>query len=137
MNTLLKRIAPLLGMQNPSYDDMAKARFHRLARTFLKELARTVGLQPTDYRLSVCAGGNAVAGEVQIRAPHALVMVMFNPAIRIEGPALMYRRHDGPLDGCGGQNHFVALAELASNPEAVERLVRTLSAWQPRAALAA
>lgn len=131
MNTLLKRIAALTGLSNPSYDVLAKATFLRLARAFLKTLATVLSAtrDPGSSRLSVYQGGDAVPGEVQLRFPNALLMVTFNPTIYLHGPILMYRQHQGHLDGNGGQNHFVPLAELATDAEARERFIQIVSRW--------
>lgn len=84
-----------------------KAKYHRLGRAVLKDLADQIGTDERDIRS--CKGGPAVLGEVILHTPHIYIMIGgLNPS------QVMYRTVDGMKDYRGGTNRWATFDMIES-----------------------
>jgi hypothetical protein len=119
--------ASLLAEDIHSYDDAAndrKTTFHRDGRTFLKHLARALGLPAGSFDLRNNRAGVAVSGEVTLHSDTLYVQLFESGFSR--GVTALYRRCQGRRDFCGEMNHFASMQTLAADPHALAAFVDTL-----------
>lgn len=86
------------------HDEVSKKTYHKRARRFLKDLAKTLNAYPSDYDLRVCPGGIAVPGEVTLHTDDLYVQTFFSyTSERLI--SLLVRKVSGRKDYCGFRNH--------------------------------
>lgn len=109
----------LLQQDYHGYTDTAQARkdaLHKEGKTFLRRLAKTLGLPVGSYNIRCNRGGIAVSGEVTLHGDRLYVQLA-EMAIGSDGLELLYRPCRGKKDYTGGPNQFVSLRTLAKSPE--------------------
>ena len=111
-----------LGTLECSYNEAAKATFHRIARKLLVELNAALGID-ADIRRNL--GGIAVSGEATLHSDSVYVQVSQS----CMGPdmTIMYRTCKDRKDYSGGYNNFYPLKRLAEDgvkglAQAVEKI---------------
>lgn len=102
-----------------------KARFHGEGRRVLRQLARELGLEKSEFDLRSNKGGAAVSGEVTLHTDRYYVQLSVSCCAGL-GP-VMYRLCDGQADYTGKQNHFADVDVLYEPNEFANRLRRLTS----------
>lgn len=108
------------------YSDLGsvnKGQLHGKGRTFLKNLAQALGMQPGDYNLSSNRGGIAVSGEVTLHSDDLYVQI--SDTISGRGLQVMYRSCKSRRDYCGHQNNFASLDSLR-DPASQFRVLKSM-----------
>jgi hypothetical protein len=123
---LLKNTCLLAALQDiHAYNDAAAARketLHRTGRTWLRQLAKELGMQPGSYDVRSNKGGIAVSGEVTLHADTLYVQLSESCITGGPGVDIMYRTCRGRSDYSGSSNNFAAMAKLA-DADNLDRLV--------------
>lgn len=102
----------------------AKKSFHSAGRTFLREMARRLGLAEGTYDVRSNPGGMAVSGEVTLHGDD--LYVQMSESCLSVGVHLLYRICSSRKDYTGGVNHFVSIADFSEK----ERQARVLDEMQ-------
>ena len=109
------------------YNNVAKDKFHRTGKAFLKAYAKQVlNLEPESYDVRSCEGGDAVLGEVTLHSDNIYIQLCdpsFDPTKNV-----LFRKCTSRKDYTGGSNHWCHIFELLNfNP--LERLGATFFAY--------
>ena len=101
-----------------------KERFHRVAKSVMKKVARDIGLEKGQYDLRSNKGGPAVLGEVTLHADG--LYVMMGGSFFSAGDTVMYRTCRDRKDYSGGVNRWATYEELVDGKltETFRRMVR-------------
>jgi hypothetical protein len=100
-----------------AYDDAGMQRkevFHKLGRSFLRQLAKELELPPKSFDLRSNQGGMAVSGEVTLHA-EKLYVQLDESAIGGGGITVLYRSCRGRRDYSGGSNQWAHMRQLAES----------------------
>ena len=97
-----------------AYDDAAKRRFHSRARSQLRRLAATLGLQPGAYELRSNLAGIAVSGEITLHGD--CLYVQASQSVMGPDRGMLFRTCKGRKDYVGGPNNFASL-DLLNRPD--------------------
>lgn len=92
------------------YNEPKKTVFHREAKKALKDLAKKLGLDSSEYDLRSNKGGIAVTGEITLHTDKLYVQIsgdVFGGGLKI-----LYRTCKGRKDYSGGQNNFADVSKL-------------------------
>lgn len=106
------------------FSDAAQARkdsMHKDGVVFMNRLAGELNLGKSEYRVTSNVAGIAVSGEVTLHADHLYVQLQescFNGRCL----QLLYRSCKHRKDYAGGQNHFIAMADLADEDKQAQFL---------------
>ncbi len=95
---------------NPTRDYHAKEIFHQDGKTFLRAVAKALGLQPTEFDLRSNKGGPAVSGEITLHTDR--LYLQLSHSCMAPGAQVMFRTCDSRKDYTGHVNNFVQLAGL-------------------------
>lgn len=96
------------------YSDLGsvnKGQLHTKGRTFLKNLAQALGMQPGDFDLRSNRGGMAVSGEVILHSDNLYVQIS-DSMTSCQGLQVLFRSCKSRRDFCGHQNNFASLDSL-------------------------
>lgn len=117
---------PLKALSKAMGTNMAdKDKFHRAAKRALNHIAKNLlGLTKDQFEVRSNKGGPAVSGEVILHTDTLYVQV--SKSLMGPGSEIMYRSCKGRKDYCGGQNHFIGVERLASNPDSVIHSLKTV-----------
>lgn len=129
----MRRLAELLGQdlgyiwgERESGPNGAKRIFLNVGRTFLRALAKDLGLR--DYKVTFNAGGIAVSGECYLDGmwEDTGIHICVGQICGGRGNVLFYRSIRDMKDHKGGYNHWLTRSDLGRF--SYERLIATLSA---------
>jgi hypothetical protein len=104
-----------------AYDAAAKRLFHSRARSQLRRVATTLGLQSGDYDLRSNQGGIAVSGEITLHIDHIYVQASQSAMGHHSG--VLFRNCKGRKDYSGGPNNFASL-DLLNRPDELAHSIR-------------
>jgi hypothetical protein len=93
-----------------TYNEQAKAAFHRVALSRLRRLAVLIGLPKGTYEVRSNKGGIAVSGEITLHGEHIYLQV--SQSCMGPGSSILYRTCKGRKDYSGGHNNFAPLSML-------------------------
>jgi hypothetical protein len=114
MTTLITKVAPVINAMNAWGNGphcIAKTKFHRAAKSFLKAYAKDVlKLTSDQFEVSSCLGGDAVLGEVTLHTDNIYVQICQPYFDRSKN--VMFRTCKDRKDYCGGSNNWCSLIEL-------------------------
>jgi|GEM_PF-6217772 len=99
-------IPDLIGAARDAHSD--KRRFHRMGSTFLRQIARHLGLPKTSYEIRSNKGGPAVPGEITLHGE--------NIYIQVHERSILFRRCYGRHDYTGNTNNNLSFHRLESMP---------------------
>lgn len=102
-----------------SYNETAKAAFHKEAKKVLRALADELGLSKDQYDLRSNQGGIAVSGEVTLHTDRMYVQVSQGMGVNMN---VMMRTCDGRKDYGGHQNNFCSAQMLENTSGMASRL---------------
>ena len=118
--TALRRLFNLVTGTDLSYNEEGKAKFHRLARTVLKDVAAEMDLAPGSYEIRSNKAGIAVSGEVTLHGEH--IYIQLDQGIDFgDGKQFIFRHCQHRKDYTGGFNRWMTYKELLDFPAAVEQ----------------
>lgn len=100
-----------------------KADLHVKGRTFLRNLAKRLGLETKDFEIRSNKAGPAVSGEVTLHSDS--LYLQLSEAAMSTGIRLMYRGCKSRKDYCGLMNNYASVEEMSS-VEGQDRLVSRL-----------
>lgn len=110
--------AQLAAMQDINgYSDaghVAKLTFHRDGATFLRALAKEIGMPAGTYSVRSNKAGPAVSGEVTLHG-ETLYVQLSESCVGGRGIGVLYRTCRGVNDYSGGMNNWVTLRDLFVN----------------------
>lgn len=104
--------------------EAAKTAFHRDGKAFLRKVAKELGLQPDEYRLSNNVAGIAVSGEVTLHTDD-LYMQLHESCVGRGGVSVLYRSCTSRKDYTGGQNCFASMSDI-TDEDSQERFMSNL-----------
>jgi hypothetical protein len=114
------------------WDLRNKAAWHRKMASYLRGLAKELGLKPGTFKVRSNEAGPAILGEVTLHADTFYIQVggsLFdNEHLPKESAQLMYRSCNGQKDYTGGQNQWMTYATLADKQRVLEILRRFVTA---------
>lgn len=116
----------------------AKKAFHRDGMSFLRKLARALGLAEGTYDVRSNAGGVAVSGEVTLHSDD--LYVQLGESFVGVGVQVLYRSCSSRKDYTGGRNHFAPVSDFrgeAGQARMLDELRKLMNAERQRKALAA
>jgi hypothetical protein len=126
---VLKIPAKLASLQNingySAEADADKLAFHREGTTFLRALAKEVGMPEGTYSVRTNKAGPAVSGEVTLHG-ETLYVQLSESCVGGRGVGILYRTCRGTSDYSGGQNNWLMLKDIARNPERRDGFVSQL-----------
>lgn len=107
----MKSLTTLLGMVNfDTYDAQAKQKFHNQARKVLREIAKKIGVEKSEFNVSSNKAGPASVGEVTFHSDKLYIQIGgLNPE------NVLYRSCNGRKDSTGGTNQWTDMSELFSD----------------------
>jgi len=109
-------------VKNPgscSYNETNKAKFHRLAKSCLREIAKQLGLDKGTFTIRSNMAGIAVSGEVTLHGDDIYISLSADGPF--SEPQFMYRSCKGQKDYTGGGNNWMRYADLSDMDRAIER----------------
>lgn len=95
---------------NLSYNEEAKAKFHRSAKLFLGKVAKCMGLEKGTYDVRSNQGGIACSGEVTLHCENVYVQI----SQYTSNLTILVRACEGRKDFTGGRNNWMPTAKLDS-----------------------
>lgn len=98
-----------------SYEPQNKAKFHSEGKKVLRKLAKAMGLDNSQFKVSSNKGGVAVSGEVILHT--AKIYVTISQSLYGNNNDVMYRTCNGMMDYTGGQNHLIGITQLENLEE--------------------
>lgn len=104
-----------------AYDAEAKRLFHSRAKSQLRRVATTLGLEPGSYDLRSNQAGIAVSGEITLHGDHLYVQVSQSAMGYHSG--VLFRTCKGRKDFVGGPNNFASL-DLLNRPGELAHWIR-------------
>lgn len=113
-----------------AYSDVGAANkeaLHKDGKKFLRELAKMLGLEKTDYDLRSNLGGIAVSGEVTLHTDKTYVQI--SEGWSGQGLTILHRTCRDRDDCCGGANHHVDMRDLVE-PYRFQAFFETLQQMQ-------
>lgn len=120
------KVPSILLQDRFSYTDhFRKEELHRQGRTFLRALAKRLGLDPKEYEVRSNKAGIAVSGEITLHAENLYVEVCESAMSR--GISMMFRTCKGRRDYTGGPNNFDRLSAWV-DPEHQQRKIAQMAA---------
>ena len=99
-----------------------KALFHSKGKTFLRNLAKELGLPKGSYDIRSNMGGIAVSGEVTLHG-ESLYVQLSESCVGGPGVGILYRSCKGRKDYTGGTNNWATIGNLKKYPHELERFV--------------
>lgn len=118
--TTAQQLAQLVISTDLSYNMEGKAKFHRLGKKVLKEVAAKMGLTPGSFDIRSNMGGIAVSGEVTLHGEHIYIQLSQGSFYKM----FMYRHCNGRKDYSGGVNRWKDFSDLNDLDKAVEYFKR-------------
>jgi hypothetical protein len=112
-----------------AYDERAKRRFHRDARTALVALADALGLPDGSYDIRSNRGPASISGEVMMHGDSLYVRLSIGTVDR--GREVLFRKVASRQDHIGERNHWASVAELLNAPGLAARIRRELNLPAP------
>lgn len=109
MNKTIKDLITLVETTSLSYNEDAKAKFHRLAKKAAQIIADKLKLEASSYTIRSNKGGIAVSGEVTL---HGDWLYLQFAQGSVAG-SFMYRACRGQKDYTGGRNRWMKWRDLA------------------------
>lgn len=108
-----------------------KKAMHTSGKTFFKRLVEYLGLSSSDFDIRSNLAGIAVSGEVTLHTDKIYLQIS-DSVMDAGNLRLLYRECAGRKDYCGGRNRYVALSDIGTCPEDMDRFLRELSTMQNR-----
>ena len=108
--------------------EMLKAVLHKEGKRFLREVAKELGLDRSEYDLRNNLAGIAVSGEVTLHTDK--VYIQSSDSSLFYGIQILYRVCNGRKDYCGGQNHFINTLRFFEEPDALEEWLSRIKRMQ-------
>jgi hypothetical protein len=107
---------------NLSYNEDAKARFHKLSRKVLTMIAHQMGLNEDQYEIRSNKAGIAVSGEITLHADD--IYIQFSQSCMGPDFGFMWRTCKGRKDYTGGPNQWMKWPTLLVLDIAVQEFQR-------------
>lgn len=108
------------------YNETAKAKFHRLAKSTLSDLAWQLGYAKNAYDLRSNMGGIAVSGEITLHSDELYVQLSQS----MTGMGFMWRTCRHRKDYTGGANQWAAWDTLHDLPALSKRMLDVVGAYK-------
>jgi hypothetical protein len=108
------------------YNATAKAKFHRLAKSALRDLAVELGYALDAYDLRSNLGGIAVSGEITLHSNELYVQLSQS----MTGMGFMWRTCKHRKDYQGGANQWAAWDALHDLPALSKRMLDVVGAYK-------
>lgn len=93
-----------------NYNYLDRKQLHDLAKRYLRKMAKEIGLEKDQYRLSNNMGGETDSGEITLHTDKFYLQICNK--FSGNGVQILYRACDGRYDYAGKQNNYAALPEL-------------------------
>jgi hypothetical protein len=118
MSTKLSKVM----QSNLSYNEGVKKIFHKQAKSDLRKLAKSLGMQTGEFDVRSNMGGIAVSGEVTLHSDTIYIQISQGFA----GNSILFRTCEHRKDYTGGNNNFAGVSCLDSDEfkSRIENMIR-------------
>ena len=115
-----------LAKSDLGYNETAKTKFHRLAKSTLADLARHLGYAKNAYDLRSNLGGVAISGEITLHSDELYVQL----SQPLAGTNFMWRTCKHRKDYNGGANQLADWDTLLDLPALAKRMLDVVEAYK-------
>lgn len=119
----VNKLVSLVLSTSLSYNEDAKAEFHRLGRLVCKEIAKALELPTGTFDIRSNKGGIAVSGEVMLHSD-SLYLQLSEGVDFGDGRKFMFRYCNGRKDYSGGANRWMRWDHLMNDFEDAIREIK-------------
>ena len=112
---------------------MLKATLHKEGKRFLRDVAKELELEKSEFEIRSNQAGIAVSGEVTLHTDRLYIQIAESGMS--QGIQILYRTCSGRKDYSGGQNRFISAVRFYEERGLLADWLRTISQMQKDLAL--